>query len=94
MTITQELAAILAEVDRHGDYLVSGRAEFLVPRIEVKGAGPLALPLMPVQAKLLIKTATQATFGRGAKKTLSPMNFEKASANERTRILEEERKAA
>ena len=66
MTITQELAKILADVDRPGDYFVSGRDEFLVPRIEVEGVGPIALPLMPAQAKQLIKAATRAPFGRGA----------------------------
>ncbi len=65
MTTTQELAAILAEIDRPGDCFVSGRTEFLVPRIEVNGVGPLALSLIPVQAKQLIKTATRAPFGRG-----------------------------
>ena len=66
MTITQELAKILADVDRPGDYFVSGREEFLVPRIQVEGVGPIALPLMPAQAKQLIKAATRAPFGRGA----------------------------
>ncbi len=66
MIITQELAKILAEVDRPGDYFVSGRAEFLAPRIEVEGVGLIALPLMPAQAKQLIKAATRAPFGRGA----------------------------
>jgi hypothetical protein len=37
MTITQELAEILDDVDRPGDFFVSGRAEFLAPRIQ----GPL-----------------------------------------------------
>jgi predicted 2-oxoglutarate/Fe(II)-dependent dioxygenase YbiX len=65
MTITQELAKILSQVDRPGDYFVSGRAEFLAPRIEVEGVGPIALPLLPTQAKQLIKAATRAPFGRG-----------------------------
>ena len=65
MNIPQELAKILAEVDRPGDYFVSGRAEFLAPRIEVDGVGQIALPLLPGQAKRLIKAATRAPFGRG-----------------------------
>ena len=66
MTITQELAKILAADDRPGDYFVAGRAEFLAPRIEVDGVGLIALPLLPAQAKQLIKAATRAPFGRGA----------------------------
>ena len=66
MTTTQELANILADVDRPGDYFVAGRAEFLAPRIEVDGVGLIALPLLPAQAKQLIKAATRAPFGRGA----------------------------
>ena len=66
MTITQELAKILSDVDRPGDYFVAGRAEFLSPRIEVEGVGPIALPLLAAQAKQLIKAATRAPFGRGA----------------------------
>jgi hypothetical protein len=49
MTITQDLAKILADVDRPGDYSVSGRAEFLAPRIEVDGIGLIALPVLPAQ---------------------------------------------
>ena len=73
MTITQELAKILADVDRPGDYFVSGRTEFLAPRIEVEGVGLISLPLMPAQAKQLIKAATRAPFGRGAE-TVVDMN--------------------
>ena len=66
MTITQELAKILGQVNRPGDYFVAGRAELPAPRLEVEGVGPIALPLLPAQAKQLIKAATRAPFGRGA----------------------------
>lgn len=66
MAITQKLAEILGGVDRPGDFFGAGRAEFLTPRIEVEGVGPIALPLLPVQAKKLIKAATRAPYGRGA----------------------------
>ena len=65
MSVTQELANILADVDRPGDYFVAGRAEFLTPRIEVDGVGLIALPLLSAQAKQLIKAASRAPFGRG-----------------------------
>ena len=66
MTITHELAEILGNVDRSGDFCASGRVEFLAPRLEVDGVGPIALPLLPAQAKQLIKTAARAPYGRGA----------------------------
>lgn len=66
MTITRKLAEILADVDRPGDFFASGRAEFLAPRLEVEGVGPIALPLVPTQARQLIKAATRAPYGRGA----------------------------
>src|SRR5215471_12135821 len=66
MSITEELAKILARVDRPGDFYAVGRTELLAPRIEVKGVGPIALPLLAAQAKQLIKAATRAPFGRGA----------------------------
>ena len=65
MTITQKLAEILSDVDRPGDFLASGRAEFMAPRLEVEGVGPIALPLLPAQAKQLIKAAARAPYGRG-----------------------------
>lgn len=65
VTITQKLSEILGDVDRPGDFFASGRTEFLAPRLEVEGVGPIALPLLPSQAKLLIKAATRAPYGRG-----------------------------
>ncbi len=66
MTITQELAEILGDVDRPGDFFASDRAEFLAPRLEVEGVGPIAIPLLPAQAKQLIKAASRAPYGRGS----------------------------
>jgi predicted 2-oxoglutarate/Fe(II)-dependent dioxygenase YbiX len=66
MSITEDLAKILAHVDRPGDFYVVGRTELLAPRIEVEGVGLLALPLLAAQAKRLIKVATRAPYGRGA----------------------------
>ena len=65
MTSTQQLADILADVDRTGDYFVAGRADLLAPKLEIDGVGPIALPLLPAQAKQMIKAATRAPFGRG-----------------------------
>jgi predicted 2-oxoglutarate/Fe(II)-dependent dioxygenase YbiX len=66
MTITHELAEILSEVNRPGDYFVFGRADFPAPRLEVEGVGPIALPLLDAQAAQLIKMATRAPYGRGS----------------------------
>lgn len=66
MSITEELAKILALVDRPGDFYAVGRTELLVPRIEVEGVGLIALPLLAAQAKRLIKVATRAPYGHGA----------------------------
>ena len=66
MSIAKELAEILDEVDRPGDFFVSGHIEWPAPRIEVEGVGPVALPLLPAQARALIKTASRAPFGRGS----------------------------
>src|SRR5215468_3553217 len=65
MSITEELAKILARVDRAGDFYAVGRTELLVPRIEVEGVGQISLPLLAAQARQLIKVATRAPYGRG-----------------------------
>jgi len=49
-----------------GRLFVTGRADFLAPWIEVDGVGPIALPLLPAQAKQLIKAATRAPYGSGS----------------------------
>jgi hypothetical protein len=64
-SIATDLAAALATIDRPGDFFASGTAELLAPRLEVVGIGPIALPLLPVQAEQLIATAERAPFGRG-----------------------------
>ncbi len=66
MSIAQELADILEEIDRPGDFFVAGQAELLAPGIEVDDVGPIALPLLPAQARQLIKAASRAPYGRGA----------------------------
>jgi predicted 2-oxoglutarate/Fe(II)-dependent dioxygenase YbiX len=66
MSIADELAEVLSGVSRPGDFSVSGRVELLAPRIEVEGVGTVAMPLLPAQAKALIKAASQAPYGRGS----------------------------
>ena len=64
-TITREFAEILSAVERPGDFYVTGTMEIFTPQLEVEGVGPVALPLLPVQAKQLIAVADQAPYGRG-----------------------------
>ena len=66
MTVTRELVEILTTVVRPGDFFFSARTDFPMPRIEVDGVGPIALPLLAAQAKQLIKAATRAPYGRGS----------------------------
>jgi hypothetical protein len=66
MSMVMDIARLLAAVSRPGDFYASGRAELPLPRIEVEGIGPIALPLLPAQAEALIKIAARAPYGRGA----------------------------
>ncbi len=64
-TITTELARLLDTVQRPGDFFATGSTEIFSPSLEVEGIGPIALPLLPVQAEQLIAVAEQAPYGRG-----------------------------
>jgi predicted 2-oxoglutarate/Fe(II)-dependent dioxygenase YbiX len=65
LSITADLAALLSTVDRPGDFFASGKIEVFAPRLEVEGVGPIALPLLSVQAEQLVATAEAAPYGRG-----------------------------
>jgi len=52
-SLAADLTAILAGVRRPGDFFVSGTAELRAPSLQVEGVGPVALPLLPVQAAQL-----------------------------------------
>ncbi len=64
-SLTVDLAALLSTVRRPGDFVASGTTELLAPLIEVDGVGPIALPLLPVQAEQLVGVAERAPYGRG-----------------------------
>ena len=70
--ITADLAALLGTVRRPGDFFAAGTAELLAPLVEVEGVGPVALPLLPMQARQLIAAAEPAPYGRGAETVLDP----------------------
>lgn len=65
-TVAEELATILSGVRRPGDFYATGRVELFAPRLEIEGVGPIALPLLPVQAEQLVAAAEPAPYGRGA----------------------------
>ncbi|TVR57914.1 MAG: 2OG-Fe(II) oxygenase, partial [Candidatus Competibacteraceae bacterium] len=62
---TTELTELLDGVQRPGDFYATGLVELFMPSLEVEGVGPIALPLLPVQAEQLIAVAEQAPYGRG-----------------------------
>lgn len=64
-SVTTELARLLSKVERPGDFYATGSTEIFAPSLEVEGVGPIALPLLPVQAEQLIAVAEQAPYGRG-----------------------------
>ncbi len=45
--LAQDLAELLRDVRRPGDFFATGRREIFAPRLEVDGVGPIALPLLP-----------------------------------------------
>jgi predicted 2-oxoglutarate/Fe(II)-dependent dioxygenase YbiX len=63
--ITTELAEILRTIQRPGDFYTTGMIDIFTPQLNVAGVGPIALPLLPVQAQQLIAVAEQAPYGRG-----------------------------
>lgn len=64
-TLMREFASALAGVERPGDFSTTGVVELSAPGLVVEGVGPVALPLLPVQAAALVGVAAAAPFGRG-----------------------------
>lgn len=60
------LAARLAALDRPGAFSASGALRCPMPPLRVDGVGPVALPLLAVQAQQLLAVSTPAPYGRGA----------------------------
>jgi hypothetical protein len=70
--ITADLAAVLGKVRRPGDFFAAGTTGLLAPLLEVEGVGPVALPLLPIQARELIGVADPAPYGRGEQTVVDP----------------------
>ena len=64
-TINETLTEILDGLQRPGDFYTAGSLEIYSSRLEVDGIGPIALPLLPIQAEQLIGVAEPAPYGRG-----------------------------
>lgn len=64
-SLTTELAEILSTVQRPGDFYTTGTTDIFAPSLDVVGVGPIALPLLPVQAQQLMAVAERAPYGRG-----------------------------
>lgn len=65
LSFASDFASCLTTVRRSGDFWVSGTALLGLPSLEVDGVGPIALPLLPLQAEQLISYGDAAPFGRG-----------------------------
>jgi len=72
MSICEELAELLGTVRQPGDFFAFGRIALSLPRLEVDGVGPVAFPLLPIQAEQLIAAATRASYGRGEATLVDP----------------------
>ncbi|MEA3275095.1 MAG: 2OG-Fe(II) oxygenase, partial [Pseudomonadota bacterium] len=64
-SIPQNIAALLGQVRRPGDFYATGTIDIHPPRLEVEGVGLIALPLLPAQAEQIIAIAEPAPYGRG-----------------------------
>jgi predicted 2-oxoglutarate/Fe(II)-dependent dioxygenase YbiX len=61
----KRLEALLAGVERAGDFFVQGALDAPIPRVEIDGVGMLSFPVPPSQIEAVIKRAHRAPYGRG-----------------------------
>jgi len=59
--VAEKLSRVLEKIDRPGSFCVSGSAPVVLPGLEVKGLGPIGLPLTATQAKELKKHCEQGS---------------------------------
>ncbi|MFM8333317.1 MAG: 2OG-Fe(II) oxygenase [Candidatus Methylumidiphilus sp.] len=60
-----QLANLLSEIKHPGRFYAAGAAEIYAPSLQVEGVGPVALPLLPLQAEQLVAVAERAPYGKG-----------------------------
>ncbi|MFT3821995.1 MAG: 2OG-Fe(II) oxygenase [Rubrivivax sp.] len=63
--LNDAVAELLRKAQTPGDFFAAGVCALRLPLIEVDGVGPVALPLLPVQAAQLVAAAERAPYGRG-----------------------------
>jgi hypothetical protein len=63
--VLDDLSEALDQIDRPGSFCAHGSAPVVLPGLEVKGLGPIGLPLADAQAKALIAHCEQAPYGKG-----------------------------
>lgn len=63
--ISNRLLELLSEIDRPTTYCSFGDRSFPLPGLDVKGVGPIGLPLGKTQACELIQHCQQAPYGKG-----------------------------
>ena len=63
----EKLSEALVQIDRPGSFCVSGSLPAVPPGLEVKGLGPIGLPLTAQTAKDLKKQCHQVPYGKGEK---------------------------
>jgi len=64
-SLVEQFVEIVQSIERPGDFYMSGTAEIPLPGLEIDGVGPVALPLLPAQARQLMDVAEQAPYGKG-----------------------------
>jgi hypothetical protein len=70
--LSAKLRRALSKIDRPGSFCTSGSAPAVLPGLEVKGLGPVGLPLAASQAKELKKHCHQAPYGKGTETVVDP----------------------
>ena len=68
----KELIALMDQVQTSGAFAVGGALPSVLPGLQVKGVGPIALPLMVYQAQALIQASDRAPYGRGEETIVDP----------------------
>jgi predicted 2-oxoglutarate/Fe(II)-dependent dioxygenase YbiX len=61
----EKLIELMNKIENPGTFSVGGQLSSLSPGLKVKGFGMVSLPIMPVQAQMLIQLGDQAPYGRG-----------------------------
>ena len=64
-SLARRLHKALAGIDRPGAFCTSGSLPAVLPGLEVKGVGPVGLPLTDPQLKALKEKSEQAPYGKG-----------------------------